>query len=167
LRGRKDRSLARGLALSHSETVLFLDADTLLPPFFDRMVRECIAGQVVGGAFRMKMAEGSWGCRLVSAINQVRYRMDRIYFGDQAFFCLRRHITETGGFPDKPLMEISYLCRQLRQVGKLRLVDAFIETSCRRFERVGVFKLLLFDTIAWLRFLLRMDLSRMAKGYWV
>jgi hypothetical protein len=54
---------------------------------------------------------------------------------------IRRNVLEAiGGVPDVPLMEEFVLCRALWKVGRLKIANATVTTSARRFKRRGVLR---------------------------
>ncbi len=166
LKGLKYRSLQEGVRLSSAKTIIFLDADTLLPVEFDKHIGHAIEAGNVGGAFDMKFGHGDWKYIGIVWLNQLRYRVDGAYFGDQAIFCTRKALELAGGVPDEPLMEASYLCRRLRKIGKLALVKAPVITSPRRFRDHGFWRVAWFDLGVWLRFLLGLSIRKFASDYW-
>jgi GT2 family glycosyltransferase len=60
--------------------------------------------------------------------------------GDQVMFARREALQAIGGIPELPLMEDFELCRRLRGIGNLALAGATVNTSARRFARLGVIR---------------------------
>lgn len=164
---KKYMSMNYGLTKSSGDFLIFLDADTLLPKHFDLSVERALSDpEVVGGAFEFSFSNPSWKHWLLAQINRLRYRIDKIYYGDQAVFVKKNELIAAGGIPTKPLMETAYLCKVLKTVGKLVLVRKFIRTSPRRFVEDGFFRLLWFDLNMFFRFSLGMNISSYAETYW-
>jgi len=163
----KYQSLNLGLAESTADSVLFLDADTLLPHHFDQLIQtELRDSNVVGGAFEFDFQTKNFILSIIVLVNQIRYRIEKSYYGDQAVFCRRKVALKMGGYPEKSLMESAYFCRKLREQGKLRLINKSVKTSARRFIEHGILKVLWFDFRMWIRFLLRMDVQKFGGKYW-
>ena len=164
---KKYKSLNYGVEQATSDILLFLDADTLLPKHFDLSIKEALTHtHVVGGAFEFSFQKPDWKLRLLTLINRIRYRFGNIYYGDQAIFARRQTLVEIGGVPEEALMEAAYLCRSLRKRGKLKLIKPGIETSPRRFNEYGFFKVAWFDINMFIRFNLGLPVSGFANKYW-
>lgn len=159
-------SLNFGLSQATGGNTLFLDADTLLPKHFDKKIRSVAIGNVIGGAFDMGFKENTLKHRLLAALNRIRYRIESNYFGDQGVFCQTEIAKEIGGFPEKGLMESAYFCRRLKRHGRIELIPDRAYTSARRFDENGFFKVVWFDIQMWWRFILGLDITRYANGYW-
>lgn len=164
---RKYESLNFGVSKSSGDVILFLDADTFLPKSFDSSISGVLKRKkVVGGAFEFSFDKPDWKLKLLTLINQIRYRIDRAYYGDQALFAKKSILTSIGGVPEEPLMEAAYLSRALRKKGKMALLRPGIITSPRRFNEHGFFKIFWFDLIMFIRFNLGLTVSGYAESYW-
>jgi rSAM/selenodomain-associated transferase 2 len=130
-----------GAAASHSEVLMFVHADTWLPPNAAHAALNCLRDPVVVAGGFWKVFRDSplllLGSRLKCA---VRLFVGRRIMGDQCIFVRRVVLAAIGGVPDVPLMEEFELCRRLRKVGRLALADATVSTSARRFRRLGVLR---------------------------
>lgn len=130
-----------GAHRSAGDVVLFLHADTWLPPEAGRAALACFRGPaVVGGGFWKVFRDPAWLMRGARARCAVRLWFGGRILGDQALFVRRDALEAVGGMPDMPLMEEIELCRQLRRVGRLVLADATVSTSTRRFRGRGVLR---------------------------
>ena len=164
---KKYKSLNFGIEKSRGDLLLFLDADTLLPLNFDLWIRSTLEKKsCVGGAFNFSFDRSNAILWIAQTLNKVRYGVSKIYFGDQAVFCKKSIALKVGGFPKKSLMETAYFCKQLKKEGKLSLIKKNIITSSRRFEKEGTMKVLYFDFIVWIRFVLGWDIDSFGKKYW-
>ena len=124
-----------------SEVVLLLHADTWLPPNAGEAIAKVLQDQqIVGGAFYKTFREPHWLMRGSRFRCWWRMWTQQFAYGDQALFVRRDVLEKIGGVPAVPLMEEHELCRQLRRVGRLRLADATVTTSARRFRERGVLR---------------------------
>jgi hypothetical protein len=90
---------------------------------------------VVAGAFRTHtIADGapSWVTPFLPFAD-LRSRVTRLPYGDQAVFVRRAAFERVGGFPEQPLMEDLELALRLRRLGRIARVPAAVTVSGRRF----------------------------------
>lgn len=159
-------ALNAGGRAATGEILLFLDADTQVPEGYDRLVAQAL-GQpgVRGGAFEFAFAGKGFGLRLVEVINRIRYRIRPRYYGDQGVFVDARVFAEVDGYPPRSVMETPAFCDAVRKHGRLVLLPQRIETSPRRFEEGGVYRVLAGDIRIWWRDLLGLPVERLAEVY--
>ena len=138
-RGRA-RQMNAGAARAHGDVLLFLHADTVLPPGADGLVQRALAAGAGWGRFDVRITGKSRLLRLVAALMNVRSRCTGIATGDQAMFVRRDLLMQVGGFPDQPLMEDIALSRRLRAVARPACLRARATTSGRRWESRGVWR---------------------------
>ena len=157
VRGSRCRAeaLNRGAATAPAgcDVLLFLHADTRLPPgFFGRIEKALRDSRVVGGAFDHKFGKHPQNIRLnrqllrlVMHLNRVRFRWGRRFYGDQAIFVRRDVFERIGGFPKMPLMEDVYFCARLNRAGRTAILSPGVKTSPRRFCERGVIRTFVAD----------------------
>jgi rSAM/selenodomain-associated transferase 2 len=130
-----------GAEAAQNDVILFLHADTWLPPSAAHAALNCLRDPVVvAGGFWKVFRNTPWlllGSRYRCA---VRLFVGRRIAGDQCLFVRRAVLQRLGGFPEIPLMEEFELCRRLRKVGRLALAEATVSTSARRFRKLGVLR---------------------------
>jgi cellulose synthase/poly-beta-1,6-N-acetylglucosamine synthase-like glycosyltransferase len=133
--------LRLGAERAQGDVVLFLHADTWLPPDGGQAVLNCLRDPVVvAGGFWKVFRERSMlmaGSRLRCGIRLLLFR--RI-MADQGIFVRRQVLETSGGVPPVALMEEFELCRQLRQHGAMALASATVTTSARRFLQHGILR---------------------------
>lgn len=156
-----------GAGAAQGEVFVFLDADTLLPAEFDRAIAQSLADpKVVGGAFHMRFIEKGFGLSVITFVNYVRYHAWKEYYGDQAVFVRADVFRSIGGCPAAEILESAFLCRALRQKGKLELLQATVQTSARRFIDGGISRVFLHDIHIWLLDQIGYDVNRYGREYW-
>jgi len=162
-----------GAAVARGEVLLFLHADTLLPGRSVPAVLDALQDpEVIGGAFRVRLAASPGAGRYVRATLGVTGRMigaraavSRSYSGDQAIFARAEAFRAVGGFPEIPLMEDVELSRRMRRAGKTVLLPLRVETSGRRWEAWGPLRTVLFMWRLRIGYLLGRTPSRCAEAY--
>ena len=143
-RGRATQMNA-GAAIAKGDVLLFVHADTHLPPeAFSAIAQTLASPGVVGGAFRLCFNCDQWTYHLVAYTTNLRSRFRNIFTGDQAYFIRSDIFHAIGGYPDQPLMEDLEIIARLRKFGKVILLPLYVTTSARRHEKMGLFRSVLF-----------------------
>jgi len=134
------RQMNKGAQLASGEVILFLHADTQLPPNALEAVRSVLADDnCVGGAFNLGVDTRNIFIHGIAAISNFRNRLTRVPFGDQAIFLRRDYFNHIGGFKDIPLMEDVELMKRIRKRGdRIRILPERVLSSARRWEKEGV-----------------------------
>ncbi len=141
-RGRAHQMNA-GAEVARGDLLLFLHADTLLPPGAVRTLNgleddtDCHAG-----GFRQRFSGGHWALRMVSWLHNRRCAYTGIFYGDQAMFVRPNLFRELGGFPVGDLEDIG-LSERIRERCEPRFLDASVVTDSRKFEQMGPLRSLL------------------------
>jgi rSAM/selenodomain-associated transferase 2 len=173
------RQLAAGVAATRAEVVLFLHADTTLPPGWDGAVRRALAEPgVVGGAFRFSFARGEAGgpaampggalspsLAWVELGARLRVALFRLPYGDQAIFATRAALAAIGGVPQVPLMEDLDLVRALQGAGRFVLLRETVATSPRRYQAGGPLRTMARHWLAAAAWALGVDRAWIAAWY--
>lgn len=133
-----------GAAAARGDVLLFLHADTRLPPDADTLILEGLAqtGRAWG---RFDVAiEGTHPLLPVVAVfMNGRSRLTGIATGDQAIFVMREAFASVGGYPAIALMEDVELTRRLKRISPPLCLAVRVTTSGRRWESRGVLRTVL------------------------
>ena len=162
-RGR-GRQMNAGAAASYGDVLLFLHADTRLPPDADALISDGLAGTGrPWGRFDVRIAGAHRLFPVIAAAMNLRSRVTGIATGDQAIFTTKAAFGP--GFPDIPLMEDIAMTRRLKRIGRPLCIAAPVVTSGRRWEKYGVIKTILL--MWWLRlaYFLGANPARLARSY--
>jgi rSAM/selenodomain-associated transferase 2 len=154
-----------GAALARAEVLLFLHADTRLPPLADVLVLQAVASGACWGRFDVRIEGRPWVLRVVATLMNLRSRASGIATGDQAIFVTREAFERVGGFPAQPLMEDVEISRRLKRLGRPACLRAKVCTSGRRWEQRGVWRtILLMWQLRW-RYWRGESAARLAEAY--
>ncbi|MDA1107271.1 MAG: TIGR04283 family arsenosugar biosynthesis glycosyltransferase [Proteobacteria bacterium] len=153
-----------GAQAAHGQALVFLHADTQLPPDADRLILSALEKRQ-WGRFDVRLSGTHPLLRIVEWMMNWRSRLTGIATGDQAIFVRRDSFQHAGGFPVIPLMEDIALSRALKRLGPPLCLRARVVTSSRRWEQRGLMRTILL--MWWLRlaYALGVDPSRIAKRY--
>jgi rSAM/selenodomain-associated transferase 2 len=164
-RGRA-RQMNAGAAAAQAEVLLFLHADTCLPPDADRLVLQGLAGAGFDwGRFDVQIDGRSSLLPVVAALMNRRSRWTGIATGDQAMFVRRATFQAMGGFPDQPLMEDIELSRRLKHHGRPLCLRQRVSTSGRRWDQRGPWRTVLLMWRLRLLYWLGASPERLARLY--
>lgn len=155
-----------GAASATGDILLFLHADTLLPAWFDDMVRKVISQPgIIAGAFELGIDAEQRSLRLVEKMVNWRSRYLQMPYGDQAIFLKTTVFRDIGGFPDLPIMEDFEFVRRLKRLGRIEIVPASVLTSGRRWLKLGVLKTTLINQLIIILYLLKVSPAKLARWY--
>lgn len=148
-RGRA-RQMNHGAAAARGDVLLFLHADSRLPPGALRRIREAMATGAECGAFRLAFDRPNPLLLFYSSCT--RLPLPRLCFGDRGLFTRRDVFEKLGGYPDIPLFEDLELVRMLHKRGRFEFLADQVTTSARRFVRSGYLRQQVRNTYLWLHY---------------
>jgi len=164
-RGRATQMNA-GAAVAAGDVLLFLHADTHLPPDADRLVLEGLArSRRAWGRFDVTIAGRQRLLGVVALAMNIRSRLTGIATGDQAMFVARDAFRRIGGFPDLPLMEDIAVSRALKRISPPLCIGHRATTSGRRWEKHGVARTILLMWRLRLAYFLGAEPTTLARRY--
>lgn len=141
------RQMNAGAAHAGGELLLFLHADTRLPPGGLALVRMHLRGPQrnphVWGRFDVQIAGRARLLPVVAWSMNLRSRLSGIATGDQAMFVTRSAFVGVGGFPELPLMEDIALSKLLKPLSPPLCLRTKATTSGRRWDERGAWRTVL------------------------
>ena len=155
-----------GAARATGDAMVFVHADTIVPPTFARDIEAALANpEVVGGRFDMRLDDPHPICVLIGAFISLRSRISRTGTGDQAIFVRRRIFEALGGFPDLPICEDLDFARRLKRAGRVACLRSKMTTSARRWRKGGIMRTVLRMWTIRLLYLAGVSPTRLARMY--
>lgn len=161
------RQMNCGASVAQGEVLLFLHADTLLPPQALRLIGKALADTgIVAGAFDLGFDTGKRIFRITEKYAALRTRLTRIPFGDQAIFVRRAYFERTGGYAEIPLMEDVELMSRIKKRGdRICIIPQKALTSPRRYEQEGILYCTLRNWALQLCYSAGVSTEKLAKWY--
>lgn len=139
-RGRA-RQMNRGAGEASGDVLLFLHADTRLPPSALNDINAALRGaHYLGGRFDVELDGEHWMLPVVARMISYRSRISKVGTGDQGIFVRREAFERMQGFQNIPLMEDIAFCRALKRQGGVACLRSRVITSARRWEVEGVWR---------------------------
>ncbi len=155
-----------GAAAAEGRILIFLHADTRLPPDFAHQARRTLERPgTAAGAFHLRIDGPGAGLRVIAEAANWRSRLLQMPYGDQALFTTRDRFWSLGGFPTLPLMEDFELVRRLRRHGRIRLAAGHVRTSARRWRKLGLAQTWLVNQWVIAAYCLGVSPTRLARWY--
>ncbi|OPY64351.1 MAG: N-glycosyltransferase [Syntrophorhabdus sp. PtaU1.Bin050] len=161
------RQMNAGAEAALGDVLLFLHADTELPPDgLQRISRTMHDDRFVGGAFDLAIDEQGPLFRIIERTASLRSRLTRVPYGDQAIFVKRDYFVAIGGYEELPLMEDVDLMRRIRRRGdKIFIIPEKVKTSGRRWKKEGAVRCTLRNRAIMLLYMLGTSPEKLAKWY--
>lgn len=160
------RQMNAGAARARAEILLFLHADTFLPPNADDLIIERLQNSgLAWGRFDVRLSGRNVMFRLIETMMNWRSRLSGIATGDQAIFVRSEIFKCVGGYREIPLMEDIALSRSLKRYSRPLCLRAKLTTSSRRWETRGICSTIFLMWRLRLRYALGADAAKLARDY--
>jgi rSAM/selenodomain-associated transferase 2 len=150
-----------GAGAASGEILVFLHADTALPPEAPGAIAQAMKNHV-WGRFDVEIEGRHPLLKIIAWSMNLRSRLTGIATGDQAIFVRRDAFA---GFPGIPLMEDVAFSKAMKRRGAPACLRSRVRTSGRRWESRGVLRTVLLMWRLRLAYALGADPSRLAEKY--
>ena len=157
---------ARAPEAQDADVLLFLHADTQLPPEADRAVLRALDNsRRCWGRFDVTISGQAPALRLVATAMNLRSRLTGIVTGDQAIFVRGTAFSALEGFAPIPLMEDIEFCTRAKALSPPLALRERVMTSGRRWETHGVWRTILLMWRLRLEYFFGADPAKLAQRY--
>ncbi len=139
--GSRMRARQMNLGAQHAwgDTLLFLHAGCLLPEQAGKLIFSALeSGKYQWGCFDIRLSGHQPFLRIVERAMSWRSRLTGVAAGRQGMFIRRTLFEQVGGFPDIPLQEDVFMCKQLKQIGRPVFLRPPVVTSSRQPDQYRV-----------------------------
>lgn len=156
-----------GAYCATGEVLLFLHADTRLPPdFLSAVQAACNHNLGQWGFFRIRLSGNNRLFRIIDTCMNLRSRFTGIATGDQCLFVTKQLFREDGGYEEIPIMEDIALCRRLKRTCQPVVLSDSVTTSSRRWQQQGAVKTIISMWVLRLAYYLGISPSRLVRFYY-
>ncbi len=156
-----------GAAVATGDTLLFLHADSILPPDADRLIFNGLQSTSrAWGRFDVAIKGAHFFLPVIAWFMNHRSRLTAIATGDQGLFMTVDAFKSAGGFASIPLMEDVSMCVTLKKIGAPICLTQKIITSGRRWEKHGVSRTILLMWRIRLAYFLGADPAQLHRAYY-
>ncbi|HEX2222576.1 MAG TPA: TIGR04283 family arsenosugar biosynthesis glycosyltransferase [Thermoanaerobaculia bacterium] len=146
------------------DLLLFLHADTVLPPdAFPRIAEALADPAVAAGSFRLAFDRSDPWLATYSLFSRINHPL--FTYGDQGLFVRRELFREVGGFREIPIMEDVEIQRRLRRRGRFVKLEPPVVTSARRFVHRGPVRQQMLNVALVALYQMGMDPARLKRLY--
>lgn len=157
--------LNQGAEVSRGEILVFLHADCWIEEGSLEEIRNCIKRGFIGGCFAQRIASKRFVYRLIETSGNLRAKLFRVFYGDQAIFISRKVFFKVGGFDKVDLFEDTIFSKKIKGIGRTCVLNKKVYASARRWEKQGVVKTTLINWLLTTCFLLKVAPHRLKKIY--
>jgi rSAM/selenodomain-associated transferase 2 len=138
-RGRA-KQMNRGRLQANGAILYFLHADSYPPKNFDQYLVDEVKKGNLAGCFKMKFNHPHWWLKLASWFTQFNWSACR--GGDQSQYITATLFDDIGGFnEDYVIYEDQILIKELYKRNQFTVIQKWICTSARLYERKGIWNL--------------------------
>lgn len=154
-----------GAKISRGNILLFLHADCLLEEGSLRKIEHSLRNGYAGGCLTQKINSFHFIFRWIETSGNIRAKLFKVFYGDQAIFVRRDIFFKVGEFDKVPLFEDVLFSKKMKKVGKAKVLNKKVFVSPRRWQKNGIIKTTFINWILNLGFLSNMSFDRLKKIY--
>lgn len=155
----------KGAESSSGDKLLFLHADCLLENGSLKAIHESLNDGYHGGCLSQRIDSNSIIFRWIETSGNLRAKLFKVFYGDQAIFVRKDIFLKVGGFDNVPLFEDILFSKKIKKEGKTMVLNKKVFVSPRRWEENGIIKTTFINWFLTLGFLLNVPSDRLKRLY--
>jgi len=140
---RKNRAaqMNAGARFAKGEVLLFLHADAVIHQEHLRKLEGFIKNRkLIGGSLTQVLDEPGPLFKWISFTGNIRAKLTKVFYGDQAIFVRKNVFRRLKGFPEVNICEDVLFSRKLKRAGKVGILPVPVYCSARRWKKQGIIK---------------------------
>lgn len=166
--GPKNRAaqMNRGAEEAKHKILLFLHADAFIHLENLQQIVKAIEGKkYIGGCFKQVLDDPAILYRWIAWTGNIRAKLSKVFYGDQAIFVRKDIFQELGGFPEVKMGEDVLFTRKLRRKGRVGILPFLVHCSTRRWKKQGILRTFILNFRIKMALNWKLNLDRLARCY--
>lgn len=156
----------RGAKEATHKILLFLHADAAIHLENLQQIVKAIEGRkYIGGCFKQVLDDPAILYRWIEWTGNIRAKVSKVFYGDQAIFVRKDVFQQLGGFPEVKIGEDVLFTKKLRRKGRVGILPFTVNCSTRRWKRQGVWKTFLLNLRINTALVWNQNLDQLANAY--
>ena len=156
----------RGAKEAKHKILLFLHADAFIHfENLQHIVNAIKNKKYIGGCFKQVLDDPAILYRWIAWTGNIRAKVSKVFYGDQAIFVRKDIFQQLGGFPEVKIGEDVLFTRKLRRKGRVGVLPFTVNCSTRRWKRQGVWQTFLLNLRINTALVWNQNLDQLANTY--
>lgn len=168
LRTRKNRAMQMnaGAQAARHDIILFLHADSVVHQQSLAKIEESVKlKRYVGGCLSQVLDDPSFIYKWIAWTGNIRAKVSKVFYGDQAIFVRKDIFQQLGGFPGVKIGEDVLFTKKLRRKGRVGILPYTVHCSARRWKRQGIWRTFLLHLRINTALIWNQNLDQLANAY--
>jgi rSAM/selenodomain-associated transferase 2 len=156
----------RGAKEAKHKILLFLHADAFIHlENLQHIVKAIESNKYIGGCFKQVLDDPAVLYRWIAWTGNIRAKVSKVFYGDQAIFVRKDIFQELRGFPEVKIGEDVLFTKQLRRKGRVGILPFAVNCSTRRWKKQGIWQTFLLNLRINTALIWNQDLDKLANAY--
>ena len=156
----------RGANEAKHNIFLFLHADAFIHLENLQQIVKAIEGKkYIGGWFKQVLDDPAILYRWIAWTGNIRAKVSKVFYGDQAIFVRRDVFQQLGGFPEVKIGEDVLFTKKLRRKGRVGILPFAVNCSTRRWKKQGIWQTFLLNLRINTALVWDQNLDQLANAY--
>ena len=154
-----------GAKIAQKDMLLFLHADCLLENGSLKEIVQALNNGYIGGCLSQRIDSPRLIYRFIEKSGNIRAKLFKIFYGDQAIFVRRDIFFRVKGFDNVDLFDDVLFSKKLKKMGRVCVLNNKVYSSCRRWTKQGIIKTTLINWLLSLGFSIGIEPRILKKIY--